>query len=158
MFISNRGFGSTMAMITKYNLIPSQYVKWTDAVSQFQLSKLFSIYEVKNRRSFAKFLNLIYSTCFHQLLTYSGMRRNEALSLNNNCLITTLTESGTVLKLLGKTTKLTPSFEETAWITSSRVESLINILNKLNHVITKIYEIDFESSPFSKDWIFKTKG
>ncbi|CAM4384192.1 hypothetical protein [Arcobacter suis] len=157
-FLSNRGFGSTMAMITKYNLIPSQYVKWTDAVSQFQLSKLFSIYEVKNRRSFAKFLNLIYSTCFHQLLTYSGMRRNEALSLNNNCLITTLTESGTVLKLLGKTTKLTPSFEETAWITSSRVESLINILNKLNHVITKIYEIDFESFPlFPKTGFLKPK-
>ncbi len=134
-FLSNRAFGSTKAMITKYNLNSSQLTKWTKAVNQFQLSKLFSIYEVKNRRSFAKFLNLIYSTCFHQLITYSGMRRNEALSLNNNCLITTITESGTVLKLLGKTTKLTPSFEETAWITSSRVESLINILNKLNHVI-----------------------
>ena len=33
-FLLNRGFGSTKAMITKYNLSSSQHVKWNDAVSQ----------------------------------------------------------------------------------------------------------------------------
>ncbi|MFX4219155.1 hypothetical protein ACOL3B_09700 [Aliarcobacter butzleri] len=157
-FLLNRGFGSTKAMITKYNLSSSQHVKWNDAVSQFQLSNLFNSYKVNNRRSFSKFLNLIYSTCFHQLLTYSGMRRNEALSLNNNCLITIINESGTVLKLLGKTTKLTPSFEKVSWITSPEIETVIVLLNKLNQVITKIYKIDYETFPlFPKTAFLKPK-
>lgn len=157
-FLLNRGFGSTKAMITKYNLCSSQHVKWNDAVSQFQLSDFFNSYNVNNRRSFSKFLNLIYSTCFHQLLTYSGMRRNEALSLNNNCLITINNESGTVLKLLGKTTKLTPSFEKVSWISSPEIETVIVLLNKLNQVITKIYKIDYETFPlFPKTAFLKPK-
>jgi len=158
-FLLNRAFGSSKSMLNKYNLSLSEHVKWSDAVNQFKLSKLFSTYEVKNRRSFAKFLSLIYSTCFHQLLTYSGMRRNEALSLNNNCLMTTITESGTVLKLLGKTTKLTPSFEETSWITSSESETIVRLLNKLNQLITKIYEVDYDTFPlFPKTAFFKPKS
>ena len=158
-FLLNRAFGSSKAMISKYDLAPNEHVKWNDAVSQFQLSKLFNLYEVKNRRSFAQFLSLIYSTCFHQLLTYSGMRRNEALSLNNNCLMTTITDSGTVLKLLGKTTKLTPSFEETSWITSSESETIVRLLNKLNQLITKIYEVDYDTFPlFPKTAFFKPKS
>jgi hypothetical protein len=87
------------------------------------------------------------------------MRRNEALSLNNNCLMTTITDSGTVLKLLGKTTKLTPSFEETSWITSSESETIVRLLNKLNQLITKIYEVDYDTFPlFPKTAFFKPKS
>jgi hypothetical protein len=158
-FLINRAFGSTKSIVSKYKLSPSQHVKWTDAVNQFQLSELFNFYKVNNRSSFAKFLSLTYSTCFHQLITYSGMRRNEALSLTNNCLITTITDSGTVLKLFGKTTKQTPFFEETSWVTSSESESIVSLLNKLNQVITKIYKIDFETFPlFPKTAFLKPKN
>ncbi|MCT7568241.1 hypothetical protein [Aliarcobacter butzleri] len=155
-FLINRAFASSRFMLTKYNLSRNQHVKWNDAVSKFKLSELFNFYDVKNRKDFAQFLNLIYSTCVHQLITYSGMRRNEVLSLNNNCLKTSISDSRTVLKLLGKTTKLTPSFEETFWITSSQSEIIVNLLNKLNQIICEIYEVDYETFPlFPKSAFFK---
>lgn len=158
-FLINRAFGSSRFMLTKYNIPSSQHVKWNDAIKQFQLNELFNLYDIKNRKDFAQFINLLYSTCFHQLITYSGMRRNEALSLNNNCLVAIKTKSGTVLKLLGKTTKLTPSFEEASWITCSESESIVNLLNKLNQVITKIYEVDYDIFPlFPKTAFFKPKS
>jgi hypothetical protein len=73
--------------------------------------------------------------------------------------MTTITDSGTILKLLGKTTKLTPSFEETSWITSSESETIVRLLNKLNQLITKIYEVDYDTFPlFPKTAFFKPKS
>lgn len=146
-YLVNCAFASSRFMLTKYNLSRNQHIKWNDAVNEFQLNELFDFYDVRNRKDFLQFLNLIYSTCFHQLITYSGMRMKEALSLNNNCLRASISKSGTVLKLLGKTTKLTSSFEEVSWITSSKSETIINLLNKLNQVISKIHEVNYEMFP-----------
>ena len=80
---------------------------------------------------FSALLNSTVLSCYMYVLYYSMMRKNEALSLNTDCLIIETDERlGNFFLLRGETTKTDPDSDD-RWIVCNRVKRAITIANTL---------------------------
>lgn len=119
--------------------------QWSEAVEEAGLTNFFNKYKVPDRTSIRGLIRRLQGTCKHLIHTYSGMRHSEVLSLKNNCLETTKGNSAT--RLIGLTTKFSGSPKTTKWVTSKEIVRVINILNAINSMVAKHYNIKVNNLP-----------
>lgn len=118
-------------------------VKWEEAVKEHNLNELFQKYNITNRINFKRLVTQIQGTCYHLILSYSGMRKSEGLSLKNNC----LEEVNGTFWLIGKTTKLEGQVKQVKWVTTKELKRVIDILNSINSSIGKHHNIALSDLP-----------
>ena len=71
----------------------------------------------------------------HLLHVYSGMRRDEMLSLQLDCLTIEQSRHGHVVRLIGKTSKLVGQPKTVAWITSKESEVVVDVLQSIAKLV-----------------------
>lgn len=118
--------------IQDYMRTKNHYGKTTplflSAVSKVSLDELAVKYKLKNKIDFCSFIVKLQSTCINLIHAYSGMRLQEAYSLNVNSFESTKEH----FVLHGYTTKLEGSRKKTHWITSGKIEAIFKILKAIN--------------------------
>lgn len=102
-----------------------------EAVGEFGLQALFERYKVKSMANFPSFLKLIQNLVRLQIHIYSGMRRNEVLSLKFDCLKSDSSHGKSLYYLEGITTKLTKSKKICRWIIAPEAVSGIKLCQNL---------------------------
>lgn len=145
-FIKSRKFAVAASMIASRRLSYNETILWNNAVNKFNLDDLFIKYEVKNRKHFRRFITKIQGTCKHLIHSYTGMRKGEVLNIQNKCLEYLSTESG-ICRIISTTSKLTGTNKSAKWITSKEIERIIFILNSINNVPAKNYNLNVDDFP-----------
>ncbi|RLA82428.1 MAG: hypothetical protein DRG78_07200 [Epsilonproteobacteria bacterium] len=105
---------------------------WLMDVNKYNLDELFSKYNIDGKRNFSRFIIEIQSICNHLIHAYSGMRKDEVLSIERNCF--SIVNNVAIIK--GITTKYVNQPIEAEWITSKAIKPVINILEVLEDAIT----------------------
>lgn len=126
-------------------------VVWREELEQYHgLKNFFEKYKERychGRGKFHRILNRFQGTCLNLILAYSGMRREEALSLTNDCILFENIEGVKILKVIGVTTKLEGQAKKTKWVTSKEIERVINLLVKLNKAIYHNQKVNKDTIP-----------
>lgn len=126
------------------NIDKEKAIEWEKTIEKHNLNDLFIKYHITGRKTFHKFITQIQGTCYHLVLAYSGMRRNEALSLKNNCL--EIADKNTMW-LIGNTTKTVGQKKQVKWVTTKEIKRVIHILNSINSIIGDIHNIELSDLP-----------
>tara|TARA_R110002033_G_scaffold167274_1_gene206346 strand:+ start:3639 stop:5549 length:1911 start_codon:yes stop_codon:yes gene_type:complete len=107
--------------------------KFLNAVKFYKLEYLFKKYHINNRAEFITFIKQLQATSKNLIHTYSGMRSEEAYSLNIN----SFKQDNSTSFIIGITTKLDGRQKETRWITSYKIKVIFEIFKKINISILK---------------------
>lgn len=90
------------------------------------LYELMEKYSIDSITQFSRFLGQVQYASLMTVLTYSGMRYSEALSLKYNCLKIKKKKYGKIRRLIGITTKFSRKKYETSWVTSKEIEPAVS--------------------------------
>lgn len=121
-------------------------IDFNTEVKKFKLVNFFKKYAIKNRRDFLTFITQAQGTCNHLIHAYSGMRRGEVLNLKSDCIKKIDTSSGTCY-LIGVSSKLSGTNEDTKWVTSKEIIRVINILNSFNDIVANQFGVNLAGLP-----------
>lgn len=108
-----------------------------------KLKLLFNKYNVKSMKALDSFIYNTQGTCKHLIHSYTGMRDGEVLSLKVNCLENIVdTETGTITKIIGETTKFSGTKKQAKWITTKEIVPIIELLSGISKLISSRHQID----------------
>jgi len=110
--------------------VPAGVIKSNQAFQRVSLelglNELMEKYNVDSITQLSRFLGQVQYASLMTVLTYSGMRYSEALSLKYNCLKIKKKKYGKIRRLIGITTKFSRKKYETSWVTSKEIEPAVN--------------------------------
>lgn len=107
------------------------------------LGIIFKKYGVQKQLNIGHFINQLQSTCRHLIIAYSGMRASESLSLNvNSC-----KEINGSFFLTGKTSKLEGRNKEVNWVTSKKIERVVDFLSSISMILGSKHDIELNNLP-----------
>lgn len=144
-FITSERFATTPLKIKRFNWNCDSTISWNNAIIKYNLIDLFNKYKVTNRVNFKRFISQLQGTCKHLIHAYTGMRAGEVLSLKHDCLEIVKTSTG-VIRLVSTTSKLHGFKNKTSWITSKEIQRIIKILNNINQVVIKHYDLNIDDT------------
>ncbi|RXJ78763.1 hypothetical protein CRV03_01680 [Arcobacter sp. F155] len=107
--------------------------RFLNAVNFYKLEDLFKKYNINNRAEFITFIKQLQATSKNLIHTYSGMRSEEAYSLNIN----SFKQYNSKSFIIGFTTKLDGRQKETRWVTLNKIKIIFKIFKKINISILK---------------------
>jgi integrase len=145
-FIKSKRFAASESRIITLHWSCDKTISWNNAVKKFNLNELFNKYKINNRLHFQSFLTKIQGTCKHLIHSYTGMRKGEVLNMKNNCLESISTESG-ICRIVSTTSKSTGTNKNAKWVTSKEIKRILFILNSINSVVAKNYNLNVDNLP-----------
>ncbi len=145
-FIKSTRFAASNSRINSLSWSCNKTIPWENAVNKFNLHELFNKYEINNRLNFRSFLTKIQGTCKNLIHAYTGMRKGEVLNIKNNCLESLSTENG-ICRIISTTSKLTGTNKYAKWVTSKEIERIFFILNSINKIVAKNYNLNVNEFP-----------
>ncbi|WP_162803460.1 hypothetical protein [Pseudomonas kribbensis] len=114
------------------------------------LNELMEKYKIDSITQFSRFLGQVQYASMMTILTYSGMRYSEALSLKYNCLKIKKKKYGKIRRLIGITTKFSRKRYETSWVTSKEIEPAVNAAKSIARICLtslNLNETEIETIP-----------
>ncbi|MGR6781812.1 hypothetical protein ACU5B6_20160 [Moritella viscosa] len=124
-------------------LFSKKVPEFKDAVEKHDLVDVFHKYKIDSTKSLGSFIFVIQNVVRILVHIYTGMRRNEVLSLKYNCCLEEVTPDGKVLRVIGDTTKLTGNRKVERWLICPDAINYIECCRRL----TLCYANSIESSP-----------
>lgn len=130
----------------KYNGSFNDYLKTHNLLSIFEkYTERAPSIDAFDTQNFKGLINNTMFSCYLYVLFYSIMRKKEALSLQEDCLIKETDERlGDFYLLVGETTKTDPD-SDARWVVSKRVERAINIAKTLLNWKLKYVKVSQET-------------
>lgn len=126
--LKEEGYGLSHHMQQSKYLRKTYLPTFREAAISHELWDWFCLLGISNLNKFATEILYIQAVCKSLIQVYSGMRNDEALNLEVDCLsIETLADVGRVRRIIGKTTKLSGSAKKAQWITSKEVDLYIKV-------------------------------
>ncbi|MEW6990499.1 hypothetical protein AADZ91_07385 [Colwelliaceae bacterium 6441] len=116
--------------------------KWLDeyTLSTFAKSRGFAT----ERRKFFTYISDFMQICKGLIHFYSGMRDDEVLSLNYNCLELDKFHKRKRARLIGNTTKYIGNKKQEQWVTTEDLERVISALQNLAKPIASLIDVTIE--------------
>lgn len=136
-------YGDIKKRLCDDNMFSTQVPEFKDAVEKHNLVDVFHKYKIDSTKSLGSFIFVVQNVVRILIHVYSGMRRNEVLSLKYNCCIEEVTPDGKVLRVIGDTTKLTGNRKVERWLIAPDAISYIESCQKL----TLCYANSIKSEP-----------
>lgn len=153
-FISNKKHSKGQRRTSPFQTeTPNYLIKYDgnfdDFLREHGLFELFETYQDNDKKlrcsfglkQFSAYLNNVSFACYIVVLFYSLMRRDEALSLRTDCLVTETDERmGELYLLVGETTKTDPD-SDARWVVNKNAAKAVSIAQslvnwKLQHIKT----------------------
>ncbi|MFP0566223.1 hypothetical protein ACLDXF_06300 [Acinetobacter baumannii] len=126
-------------------------VDFMDSVYKKNIENYCLKYNITNRNILVSHLYRIISLALTKIIMFSGMRHGEALLLPFNCLEVIELNNNSIYTLTGYTSKLTQSGPvKSTWITSSQVQTAIEILQAITKAYLKSIDVNLNSINYEK--------
>ncbi|MDW3025739.1 hypothetical protein R5H28_04330 [Acinetobacter baumannii] len=126
-------------------------VDFMDTVYKKNIENYCLQYNITNQNILVSHLYRIISLALTKIIMFSGMRHGEALLLPFNCLEVIELNNNSIYTLTGFTSKLTQSGPvKSTWITSSQVQTAIEILQAITKAYLKSINVDLNSINYEK--------
>lgn len=131
--IKSKYFASSNKFQSKEYKENANNIFWDDVIKEYGLIKLFKKYNINNKQDFRSFITQLQGTCSQLIHAYTGMRKSEVLSIQENCI---QIQNNKYTKIIGITTKLAGFRKEAEWVTAKEIRTVINLLKKLAKVLS----------------------
>ncbi len=116
------------------------FIDFLEYKKQADFDNIKLIFKIKNKLKFQKYLREIQGTCKHLIHAYTGMRSSEVMNLKVN----SLKEENHTYRIFSTTSKLEGRYKKVSWITSKEIKKVIQLLESLNVIAYKKYNIPKE--------------
>lgn len=121
---------------------------WADWITNFDLEKISAKrgFHVR-RRGFTSYLSNVMLVCKGLIHFYSGMRDDEVLSLNYNCLQLDYVNNRKRARIIGNTSKYIGNKKQSKWVTTSEIERVVKVLQLIVKPISTLVDVSLENQP-----------
>lgn len=126
-------------------------------VINFGLDEYFSLNNITNINSLFTYISRLQHACKLMVHIYSGMRSGEVVNLKVGCLHTENTKTGMIYNIQGETSKLIGQKKSDSWVTSSKVNHAIKIIEEIALKIASKIDLKAKDTPLfiSTGYLFK---
>lgn len=145
-----RGTTGQRVRIKKLNLSIDEVTIQPDFISaakKLSLNELFSKHNVDALHKLSRYLTLVQYKCKLKIHAYTGMRSNEAYSLNYNCIDNDVLLDSNMVYISGETTKLTGTRKVTRWLMPKEAVNAINVCKDIIKLISSYKGFDSNEMP-----------
>lgn len=109
------------------------YVSWETVAKDLDLGQLFERHNIFSRKTFSDYLNKLMATCRHLLISYTGMRAEESLLLEADCVSTN--KDGKTSCVVGVTKKVSGAPMDINWVTIPEIVRVVEFVSDISGLV-----------------------